>query len=128
LKFARVVFNVAGVVGIIQLLPFYFLFNFVGQRIPPAVNHPEYYFGFVGVALAWQLVFLLIGYDPYRYRVIMLPSVAEKASWVAALVVLYFQGRVGLSTVLLTPSDFILGLLFIAAYAKTKIDTRAASQ
>jgi hypothetical protein len=127
LIFAKIVFTVAGILGIIQLLPLYFLFDFIGRRTPPGINHPEYYFGFAGVALAWQIVFLMIGKDPRRYRAVMVPSILEKASWVLTLVVLSAQHRIGISTVLLAPSDFVLGLLFIASYAKTKPGPRPAS-
>jgi hypothetical protein len=128
LKFAKIVFTVAGILGILQLLPLYFLFDFVGQRTPPAISHPEFYFGFAGVALAWQVVFLLIGTDPYRYRAVMLLAILEKSSYVLTLVVLLAQHRIGLSTALPATSDFILGLFFIAAYAKTKPDAPPAFQ
>lgn len=126
MKFARVVFAVAGMLGIFELLPLYFLFDFVGRNTPPAVTHPEFYFGFAGVALAWQAIFLLIGTAPNRYRIFMLPSILEKASYVVALVTLFAQHRIGLPTALPAISDFILGLLFIVAYAKTRQDARPA--
>jgi hypothetical protein len=126
LKFANIVFIVAGILGILQLLPLYFLFDFVGRNTPPAMNHPEFYFGFAGVALAWQIVFLLIGSDPYRYRVFIVPSILEKASYVLALVALCAEHRIGLRSALPATWDFILGLLFIAAYAKTRSDARPA--
>lgn len=126
MKFAKIVFIVAGILGILQLLPLYFLFDFIGRNTPPAINHPEFYFGFSAVALAWQVVFLLIGSAPYRYRIFMLPSILEKASYVLALVVLLAQHRIGLSTAVSATSDFILGLLFIAAYVKTRPDARPA--
>jgi hypothetical protein len=127
-KFAKVVFAVAGVVGILQLLPLYFLFDFVGQRVPPVINHPEFYFGFVGVALAWQVVFLLIGTDPYRYRVVMVLSILEKGAYVSTLAVLLTQHRIGLSTALPATSDLILGTLFIVAYARTRPHPESAHQ
>src|ERR1700722_18057186 len=96
LIFAKTVFTVAGILGIIQLLPLYFLVDFIGRRTPPGISHPEYYFGFAGVALAWQIVFLMIGKDPQRYRAVMVPSILEKASWVLALVVLSAQHRIGI--------------------------------
>jgi len=127
-KFSKIVFTTAGIVGIVQLLPLYFLFDFVGQRAPPVVNHPEFYFGFVGVALAWQVVFLLIGTAPCRYRAVMLLSILEKGSYVSTLAVLLAQHRIGLSTVLPATSDLILGLLFVAAYAITRPDAQPGLQ
>ena len=67
LKFAKTVFTLAGVWGILITLPLYFLRNFVDRQSPPAITHPEFYYGFVGVTLTWQLVFLIIGRDPARY-------------------------------------------------------------
>lgn len=126
MKFAKVVFTLAGGLGVIQLLPLYFLFDLIGQRTPPAINHPEFYFGFTGVALAWQIVFLLIGSDPCRYRAIMLPSVFEKASYVLALIVLSARHSIGVSMALPATSDFILGSLFIVAYMKSRPNTTPA--
>jgi hypothetical protein len=117
-KFAKIVFITAGIVGILQLLPLYFLFDTVGRRAPPSINHPEFYFGFIGVALAWQGVFLLIGTDPSRYRAIMLFAVLEKGSYVLTLAVLLALHRIALSTALPAISDLIFGLLFVAAYMR----------
>jgi hypothetical protein len=120
LKFAKVVFIVAGIWGILNALPLYFIFDYIGRKAPPAINHPEFYYGFAGVTLAWQFVFLLIGNDPYRYRIMMLPSILEKASYVLALLMLFVQHRISASIALPATSDLVLGVLFIAAYMKTK--------
>jgi hypothetical protein len=40
--------------GLLALLPQYFLEAGNGLDFPPAINHPEYYFGFIGVAVVWQ--------------------------------------------------------------------------
>jgi hypothetical protein len=120
LKFAKVVFITAGIWGILDVLPLYFLFDFLGRNSPPAINHPEFYYGFARVTLAWQFVFLLIGSDPYRYRVMMLPSILEKASYVLAVAVLFVQHRLSLSMALPATTDLALGVLFIAAYMRTK--------
>jgi hypothetical protein len=52
LRFARVVFLVAGIYGILVLLPQYFLEERIGIDSPPPITHPEHFYGFVGVALA----------------------------------------------------------------------------
>lgn len=120
MKFAKTVFLTAGVWGLLEVLPLYFIFDIVGQKSPPQVNHPEFYYGFTGVTLAWQFVFLLISNDPNRYRIMMLPSILEKASFVLTLFVLSLQHRISASIALPATTDFILGVLFIAAYIKTK--------
>lgn len=50
----------------------------------------------------------------------MLPSILEKASYVLSLFMLVLQHRVSLQIALPGIPDVILGLLFIAAYMKTK--------
>jgi len=78
MRFARSVFLLAGVCGIIIMAPMYFLEERLGQDNPPAITHPEIYYGFVGVTLAWQLMFLVIAYDPIRFRLGMLPAIFER--------------------------------------------------
>jgi len=59
MRFAKIVFLVAGIYGLLILTPMYFLENKIGRDTPPAITHPEYFYGFVGVALAWQVLFLV---------------------------------------------------------------------
>ncbi len=119
MKFARILFTVAGVYGILVLLPQYFLEEKTGLDNPPPINHPEYYYGFVGVALAWQVAFLIIARDPVRYRRIMIPSVLEKAGFGVACIILYLQNRLATMTLGFGILDLILGALFLVAYLKT---------
>jgi hypothetical protein len=58
--FARRLFLLAGIYGILVLAPQYFLEAKLGQDYPPPITHPEQFYGFIGVALAWQAAFLLI--------------------------------------------------------------------
>jgi len=62
-------------------------------QYPPAINRPEFYYGFAGVTLAWQVMFLVIASDPVRYRTAMLPAVLEKAGFAIAVPVLYAADR-----------------------------------
>ena len=125
MKFARIVFWFAGVWGFLILTPLYFLFDTIGRQTPPPLTHPGFYYGFVGVGLSWQLAFLIIGSDPARYRPIMIPAIAEKFLFVVALIVLYLLGRIGPKE-MAGLFDLVLGLLFVAAYWKTR--PRAAAQ
>ena len=68
MNFAKLVFRVAGVWGIVLLAPLYFMFELIGTQDPPPITHPGFYYGFVGVALAWQVVFFIIARDPVRFR------------------------------------------------------------
>jgi hypothetical protein len=125
MKFARIVFWFAGVWGFLILTPLYFLFDTIGRQTPPPLTHPGFYYDFVGVGLSWQLAFLIIGSDPTRYRPMMIPAIAEKFLFGVALIVLYLLGRIGPKE-MAGLFDLVLGLLFVAAYWKTR--PRAAAQ
>ncbi len=119
MKFAKYVFNIAGIYGLIVLLPQYFLESKTGIDNPPAIAHPEYFYGFIGVAVAFQVVFLIIARDPVRYRLMMLPSVTEKLSFAIPAAVLYTQDRLPPAMLGAGLIDLVLGILFFAAFLKT---------
>lgn len=119
MKFAKIVFLVAGIYGLIVLLPTYFLEEQVGRDFPPPITHPEYYYGFVGLAVAWQFVFLILSRDPVRYRPMMIPSILEKAVFFVPAVILFLQQRLATMTLGLALVDAFLGVLFVIAYLKT---------
>lgn len=120
MKFAKIVFWVAAIWGFVALTPLYFLFDTVGRLYPPPITHPELYYGFVGVALVWQVAFAIIATDPARFRLMMIPSMLEKFSYAGALIVLHLQGRLMASQLASGGVDLLLGLLFIAAFLKTR--------
>ena len=120
MKFAKMVFLVAGIYGLIVLLPMYFLEEQVGHDYPPPITHPEYFYGFIGLAVAWQVLFLVLSRDPVRYRPMMLPSILEKAVFFVPAVVLYLQQRLPMMTFGFAMIDAMLGVLFAIAYLKTK--------
>jgi hypothetical protein len=119
MKFARYSFAAAGTIGILVLLPLYFLLEKTGVDNPPAVTHPEFYYGFVGVALAFQLVFLTIATDPIRYRPLMLASIIEKLAFVLPMAYLLASGQVAGSIVVGAALDLLWGILFVVSYLKT---------
>ena len=47
----------------------------IGSDFPPAITHPEFFYGFVGIALVFQIIFLIIAREPLKYRLLMLISV-----------------------------------------------------
>lgn len=110
----------AAVYGFIALPPLYFLLGRVGREVPPAVTHPEFYFGFVGLALLWQVLFILIAKDPIRYRTIMLIAVLEKFIYTVPVVILYSLGKVQPKIAASSLADPVFGILFIAAYFCTR--------
>ena len=120
MRFPKIVFSIAGVWGLLVLTPLFFLYDLVGKKYPPIVTHPEFYFGFVTVALAWQVVFLVIASDPKRFRPLMIPAMLEKFGYVAALSALYATGQLKFAQIVVIGPDFLLGLFFLAAFLKTR--------
>lgn len=119
MKFAKIVFWIAGVWGVLVLAPLYFMFDLIGRQDPPPITHPGFFYAFVGAELVWQIVFFIIATDPVRYRPLMIPSVLEKISYAAPVVVLVLQGRMHPSDLVFVGSDSLLGILFAIAYLKT---------
>ena len=119
MKFARVLFLIAGVWGVLVITPLYFLFDKIGRQDPPAITHPGFYYGFVGVGLAWQFAFFVIAKDPARFRPMMVPSVFEKFSFTVAGAILFLQGRMHSSDMVFVAVDFLLGVLFLIAFFRT---------
>jgi hypothetical protein len=120
MKFAKVVFGVAGIWGLLVITPLYFLFDVIGRQDPPAITHPGFYYGFVGCALAWQIAFLFIAREPVRLRVMMIPSVVEKFTYCMAVITLVMQGRTNQRDLVFAATDLTLGVLFVVAYLRTK--------
>ena len=118
-------FWVAGGWGIITTASLYFLYDSIGRLTPPPVTHPEFYYGFAGVTMAWQFAFFVIGSAPDRFRPMIIPSVLEKLGYVVMVVVLQAQNRITPSQALASVPDGILGILFTIAFVRTKArDTR----
>jgi len=64
MKFAKYKYLIAGIYGILILVPQYFLETKTGIDYPPPITHPEYFYGFIGVAIVFQILFLVISRDP----------------------------------------------------------------
>lgn len=120
MRFPRLVFLVAAVYGIVALLPGYFTERRMAALYPPAVTHPEYYYGFLGVALAWQVAFLIIATDPAGFRAIIPAAILEKLSYAGATAALFALGRVASLFAVLGCIDLLFGILFAVAYARLK--------
>lgn len=125
MKFARWTFLVAGVYGLLVLTPMYFMEGRIGADTPPEITHPEYFYGFIGVAVAFQLVFIIISTDPVKYRPLMLAAVVEKFSFAFAVAVLVALGRTYGQIVIGAAIDLVLGVLFSISWYRT---ARAAAE
>jgi hypothetical protein len=121
MRFARWVFLAAGLYGVVALAPMLFLEG----RLAPGNAYPAFYYGFIGLALAWQLLFLALARDPVRFRPMMPFCVLEKASFAVAVPVLYLQGRTTGTMVAAAAMDALFGILFVAAFLATKPEAEA---
>jgi hypothetical protein len=124
MRFARRVFIGAAIWGLAVLTPLYFTFDLVGREYPPPITHPDLYYAFIGLGIAWQIGFLVIGSDPARFRPMMIPAVVEKFIFVLSQAALYVQGRVGMGQFAVAWPDLILGVLFIISFFKLADDGR----
>ena len=116
MPFARCVLWVAGIYGLLVIVPMFFMEARIGRDYPPAITHPEYFYGFLCVTLAWQVLFLFMAQDPVRYRPLLIPSVLEKIGFPIAALVLLAQQRVPLLTVAFSMVDLVFGVLFVISY------------
>lgn len=120
MSFAKAIFRIAGISGLLIVAPMYFLERRIGIDQPPAITHPELYYGFIGVVVAWQIAFLIIAGDPVRYRPLIPACMVEKFAYVAAILVLQQQGRVPGILLPFAAMDLAWGILFAIAFVKLK--------
>jgi hypothetical protein len=120
LRWIRRLFWIAGIYGLVVLPPHYFLENRISADQPPVITHAEYFYGFLGVAIAWQIAFLIIGTDPARYRPLIIPCILEKLSFAFAVAALYAYGRVPITICAFAAIDFLLGVLFTIAFVQLR--------
>jgi hypothetical protein len=62
----------------------------------------------------------MIGFNPARFRPLMIPAMLEKFSYVSTLLVLYSQSRIPAIDVQPAIPDGLIGLLFVAAFWATR--------
>jgi len=116
MKLARILYALAGVYGIGVLLPMYFERSHIETVYPPAISHLEYYYGFVGLGLAWQVAFLIIASNPIRYRPMMPACILEKLTYGLAVLALAFQNQVAGAIMAFGTVDLVWGGLFVLAF------------
>ena len=90
--FAKRTFTWAAIYGVIVLTPTLFLEGAIARATGP-ITYPEYYYGFAGAALVCQLMLVVIGRDPVRYRALMPVGILEKLSFGAPCLGLYALHR-----------------------------------
>ena len=120
MKFAKYTFFGAGIWGITVLTPLYWLFDLTGRSYTPPADYPHFFYGFLSVAMAWQIAFLVIGSNPARYRPLMIPGMLEKLGHVGGVAVLYWHARISVADAQAALPDLLLAVLFMVAFAKTR--------
>lgn len=128
IRFARLTFLIAGIWGVIVIVPGFFTEKMVGSQYPPAITHPEYYYGFYGTALAWQIAFLILATDPLRLRPFIPAAIAEKLVYGGAIAVLFVSGRVPTIIAVFGGIDLLFGVFFLVAYFRLGRGEQAIAQ
>ena len=124
MRFARIVFTIAGIWGIAVLTPFYWLVDVTGRHYDPPTDYPQFFYGFFSITMAWQIAFLVIGSNPARFRALMIPSMLEKFGHVLTVALLYGRARISTQDAQAAVPDLLLGVLFVVAFAKTRTSER----
>lgn len=123
--FARWVFALAGIIGVLEVFPLYFLEATIGRTQPPPITHPAIYYGFVGVLLAWQIAFLIIARDPVRYVPLIPAACLEKLLYPLAIFTLYAERRVAGSNLYTAFFDLFWFVMFVIAWVRLRrVDSR----
>lgn len=91
--------------------------SLLAPALPGAARLPQ--LGFTFTALAFQIVFWIIGTAPVRYRPLMLAGVAEKLAFGVPALWLAAQGTAEPAAALFGTVDLILGAGFLLAWRAT---------
>ncbi len=116
MRFAKWTYLLAGISGLLFVLPSYFTEDSLVDLNPPKVEHPEYYYGMLGVIVVWQFAYMLVGTDPVRYRPLMLLCALAKGGFVGTIVTLYLLGRVRPIWLGIVSFDAVWTVIFVIAY------------
>ena len=118
MRAARLIFAIAGIYGLVVLLPLFF----VEPWLVPAPSRPEDYYGFLGAASVMQLVYLTIARDPVRFRPLMPVAVVAKLTFFVTMAILWGQGRAPGVTLGFASVDLLLGGAFAFAWLNSDAD------
>ena len=116
MRAAKLIFSIAGIYGLVILLPLFL----AEPWLIPAPSRPEDYYGFLGAATVFQLVYLAIARDPARYRPLMPIASLAKLSFFIPVAILWAQGRSPAATLIFATVDLLLGVAFLAAWRATR--------
>nr|BBH85983.1 hypothetical protein KTC_07340 [Thermosporothrix sp. COM3] len=118
MRFVRGVFLAAGIYGLLLCGSLMFAEGLINTMTPPALTHPEYFYGFLSIMAMFQILFLLIAKDPQRYRSLMPLAMTEKWAYMLVLALLFALQRLPASVLIFGLIDALLGVLFLVAFLK----------
>ena len=119
MKLARTTFRIAGVLGLLLLVPLAYSAGVDRQSALSAISGAGLFFaGYVFQYLCWQVLYLAISTDPLRYRPIMIPAFVSQVIGVRSPLWLYLYGvRYWIPAVVV---EAVLAILFLVAYWTTR--------
>lgn len=124
MKISRWIFLIAGVFCLAQSAPITYSLISSGPSVFPDQGMLK---GFMVISLIlfllWSVVFFLISYEPSRYRLMMIPSIAAMITSAFLPLWFYFYGAELWGR--LRPFSFIIALLFGIAFL---LEVRQARQ
>jgi hypothetical protein len=118
ITFEKAVFYGAGIWGLLIVTPLYFLTGPIAVQHPSLLTDPQFFYSFLAVTLPWQLAFLVIGSNPARHRLLMIPAICEKFGYVTTITILWVAGRAPGGDAWTAVPDGMIGLLFVAAFSR----------
>ncbi|MFM9829029.1 MAG: hypothetical protein ACKVOB_09855 [Sphingomonas sp.] len=117
---ARLIFGICAGYGILLLIPLFFA-ELVLTAQGVTLGQPEFFYGFVGTALACQLLYVAIARDPVRFRPVMLVAVAAKLGFGVPVALLFSAQRVDATTFGLGLVDIAMAAAFLFAWRITRL-------
>ncbi len=120
-KISRNIFRLSGIYGLLILIPQLFReSSFATAGV--SLNHPEFFYGFFLVSLAFQVLFLIISTDPVKYRSVMLACFIEKGGHFTSCVLLFLNNRLATDMMIASSPDALMLCLFIYSYIITSVE------
>lgn len=114
---ARRIFRAAAIYGFVVLPPM--------LLSPLPDKRPELLFGFVGLALTFQALFLAIARDPVRFRPMMKFGIAEKLAFGTPALALVLLGKTAPLVAVFAAIDLALAFAFWVALRNTPLQQPA---
>lgn len=111
-RFARGLYRIAAIYGVIVLLPLYF--------VPLPAPYRLNLVGFAGAALVFQGMFWIIARDPLRFLPLVGLSVFEKLCFGVPALAFWLRGQTDSVTATFGAIDLLLGALFAVAWFRLR--------